>query len=155
MFCQGCILYQHNYFTFYAKKRFLSAVEITCISVASSKFLALNSLIPNLGTIIFCASDWTAASAKKPEHSSEHIGGSYTLRGYMLLNKHIFVFFTIWSQDLKKLKLSFSSNKEVYASKEVKENALASEGKSCRPGTKTKPQKINMPAMTSQCKTSG
>ena len=68
---------------------------------------------------------------------------------------NIYLFFTIWSQYLKKLKLSFSSSKEVYASKEVKENALASEGKSCRPRTKIKPQKINMPAMTSQCKTSG
>ena len=85
MFCQGCILLQHNYFTFYATKRFLSAVEIRCISVASSKFLALNSLIPYLGKITFRASDWTAASAKKPELGSEHIGGSYTLRGYMLL----------------------------------------------------------------------
>jgi len=34
-------------------------------SVASSKFLALNSLIPYLGKIIFRAFDWTAASAKK------------------------------------------------------------------------------------------
>ena len=34
-------------------------------SVASSKFLALNSLMPYLGKIIFRASDWTAASAKK------------------------------------------------------------------------------------------
>ena len=55
---------------FYATKRFLSAVEITCISVASSKFLALNSLIPYLGKIIFRASDWTAAPAKKPELGS-------------------------------------------------------------------------------------
>ena len=51
-------------------------------------------------------------------------------------NKQMHYFFTIWSQDLKKLKILFSGNKEVYASKEVKENALASEGKSCPPGTK-------------------
>ena len=31
------------------------------------KVLALNSLIPYLGKIIFRASDWTAAPAKKPE----------------------------------------------------------------------------------------
>ena len=37
----------------------------TCMRVASSKFLASNSLIPYLGKIIFHASDWTAASAKK------------------------------------------------------------------------------------------
>jgi len=42
--------------------------------------------------------------------------------------------------------------KELHASKEVKENALESEGKSCRPGTK--PQKINTRAMTSHCETS-
>ena len=58
------------------------------LSVASSKFLALNSLIPYLGKITFRASDWTAAPAKKPELGSEHIGGSYMLRGYMLLLKY-------------------------------------------------------------------
>ena len=49
---------------------------------------------------------------------------------------NMYIFFMIWSQDLKKLELILSGNKQVYASKEVKENALASEGKSCRPGTK-------------------
>ena len=47
----------------------------TCISVASSKVLALNSLIPYLGKIIFRTSDWTAASAKKPKHGSKQIRG--------------------------------------------------------------------------------
>ena len=42
--------------------------------------------------------------------------------------------------------------KELHPSKEVKENALESEGKSCQPGTK--PQKINTSAMTSHCETS-
>ena len=37
----------------------------------------------------------------------------------------------------RKLEPLFSRNKKLYASKEVKENALASEGKSCRPETKT------------------
>ena len=37
----------------------------------------------------------------------------------------------------RKLETSFSRNKKLYASKEVKENALASEGKSCRPETIT------------------
>ena len=63
MFC-------HNYFIFYATKWFLSAIEIKCIRVASSKVLALISLIPYLGKIILRASDWTAALAKKPEHGS-------------------------------------------------------------------------------------
>ena len=63
MFC-------HNYFIFYATKRFLSAIEIKCIRVASSKDIALISLIPYLDKIIFCVSDWTAAPAKKPEHGS-------------------------------------------------------------------------------------
>ena len=37
----------------------------------------------------------------------------------------------------RKLEPLFSRNKKLYASKEVKENALASEGKSCRPETIT------------------
>ena len=41
--------------------------------------------MPYLGKIIFHDSAWTAASAKEPEHGSKLIGGSYTLRGYMLL----------------------------------------------------------------------
>ena len=65
MFC-------HNYFIFFATKRFLSAVEFKCIRVASSKVLALISLIPYLGKITLRASDWTAAPAKTPEHGSEH-----------------------------------------------------------------------------------
>ena len=40
---------------------------------------------------------------------------------------------TFW----RKLEPLFNRNKKLYASKEVKENALASEGKSCRPETKT------------------
>ena len=44
-------------------------------SVASSKFLALNSLMPYLGKVIFRPSDWTAASAKKtPAWFSTHKG---------------------------------------------------------------------------------
>ena len=57
------------------------------MSVASSKILALDSLIPYLGKIIFRASDWTAASAKKPQHGSKQLRGSKTFRGYMLLVK--------------------------------------------------------------------
>ena len=34
------------------------------------KVFGLESLIPYLGKIIFRASDWTAAQAKKPEHGS-------------------------------------------------------------------------------------
>ena len=37
----------------------------------------------------------------------------------------------------RKLEPLFSRNKKLYASKEVKENAFASEGKSCRPETIT------------------
>ena len=37
----------------------------------------------------------------------------------------------------RKLQPLFDLNKMLYASKEVKENALSSEGKSCRPETKT------------------
>ena len=40
---------------------------------SSSKFLALNSLIPYLGKNIFRASDWTATSAKNPQHDSKEI----------------------------------------------------------------------------------
>ena len=65
MFSQGCILQQHNYFVFYVTKRFLSIVDMHVVSVASSTFLALNFLIPYLGKIIFRASDWKTASAKK------------------------------------------------------------------------------------------
>ena len=75
MFC-------HNYFIFYATKRFLSAVEFKCIRVASSKVLALISLIPYLGKITLRASDWTA---KTPQHGSKQIRGIQTLQGYMLL----------------------------------------------------------------------
>ena len=57
----------------------------TCISVSSSNFLTLNSLIPYLGKIIFLASDWTAVAANKLQHGSKQIRGSYTVRGYMLL----------------------------------------------------------------------
>ena len=42
---------------------------------------------------------------------------------------------------------------KLYASKEVKENVLASEGKSCQP--ETIPTVINMCVMTSQCETCG
>ena len=38
---------------------------------------------------------------------------------------------------LEKLKPLFRCNKKPYVSKEVKENALSSKGKSCRPETKT------------------
>ena len=51
----------------------------TCISVASSKVLALKSLIPYLGKIIYRASNWTAAWAKKPQHGSKQIRGSMVL----------------------------------------------------------------------------
>ena len=47
------------------------------MSVASSNFLALNSpLIPYLGKIIFHASDWEAASAKKTDVSGLYAPGS-------------------------------------------------------------------------------
>ena len=54
---------------------------------------------------------------------------------------------------LKNLTALVSHKKELYASKEVKENALESEGKSWRPEIQ-KPQKINKRVMTSQCETS-
>ena len=51
----------------------------------------------------------------------------------------------------------FSRNEELYISKELNKNVLASEGKSHRPETMTTilPQKINMLAMTSQFWMSG
>ena len=62
-------------------------------------------------------------------HGTNQIAGFGGLRPLASLeeNKHVH-FFMIWSQDLKKLELILSGNKQVYASKEVKENALASEG---------------------------
>ena len=45
------------------------------ISVASSKVLVLNSLIPYLGKLIFRTSDRMATSAKKLEHGSKQIRG--------------------------------------------------------------------------------
>ena len=87
-------------------------------------------------------------------HGTNQIAGFGGFRPLASLEEnehvHIFFFFTIWSQDLKKLKLSFTSNKEVYASKEVKENALASEGKSCRPGTKIKSIRLPWPLSLKQ-----
>ena len=56
---------------------------------------------------------------------------------------------TLWKK-IKDLKALFSHKKELYSLKEVKENALASEGKSCRPEIK-KPQVIKKFVMTSQC----
>ena len=56
---------------------------------------------------------------------------------------------TLWTK-MKDLKALLSHKKELYASKEVKENALTSEGKSCRPEIQ-KPQEINKRVMTSQC----
>ena len=56
---------------------------------------------------------------------------------------------TLWTR-IKNLKALLSHKKELYASKEVKENAFASEGKSCRPEIQ-KPQEINKRVMTSQC----
>ena len=44
----------------------------------------------------------------------------------------------------RKLEPLFSRNKKLYASKEVKENALASEGKSCRPENNNYSQSICM-----------
>ena len=37
----------------------------------------------------------------------------------------------------RKIRPVFNRHKKLYASKEVKENALTSDGKSCRPETKT------------------
>ena len=42
---------------------------------------------------------------------------------------------TLWKK-IKDLKALLSHKKELYSLKEVKENALASEGKSCRPEIK-------------------
>ena len=47
---------------------------------------------------------------------------------------HIQIQKALW----RKLEPLFSSNKKLYTSKEVKENALESEGKSCRPETITR-----------------
>ena len=52
----------------------------------------------------------------------------------------------------RKLEPLFSRNNKLYPSIEVKENALASEGKSCRPETITT---VNRCVMTSQCETCG
>ena len=52
-------------------------------------------------------------------------------------------------EKLNNLKSSFSRNEEFNISKEVKENALASEGKSYADQTQ-EPQKINMRVTTSQ-----
>ena len=55
----------------------------------------------------------------------------------------------------RKLELLFSRNKMLHASKtEVTENALALEGKSFRPDTKTTVNRY-MCATTTQCETSG
>ena len=56
---------------------------------------------------------------------------------------------TLWKK-IKDLKALFNHKKELYALKEVKENALASEGKPCRPELQ-KPQEIKKFVMTSQC----
>ena len=45
----------------------------------------------------------------------------------------------------RKVRPLFSGNKKLYDSKEVKENALASEGKSCRPQTKATVNQYGMP----------
>ena len=56
---------------------------------------------------------------------------------------------TLWKK-IKDLKALLSHKKELYSLKEVKENALASEDKSCRPEIK-KPQEIKKFVTTSQC----
>ena len=56
---------------------------------------------------------------------------------------------TLWTK-IKDLKALLSHKKELYASKEVKENAFTSEGKSCQPEIQ-KPQEIKKRVMTSQC----
>ena len=59
----------------------------------------------------------------------------------------------LWTK-IKNLTALFSHKRELYASKEIKENAVASEGKSWRPEIQ-KPQKINKRVMTSQWETGG
>ena len=53
----------------------------------------------------------------------------------------------LWTK-IKNLTTLFSHKRELYTSKEVKENAVESEGKSWRPEIQ-KPQKINKRVMTS------
>ena len=52
----------------------------------------------------------------------------------------------------RKLEPLFNRNKKLHASKEFKENVLASEGKSCRPETITT---VNRCVMSSQCEKCG
>ena len=49
----------------------------------------------------------------------------------------IMSFYHIRSREQAKLEQLFSRNKKLYALKEVKENALVLEGRSCRPETET------------------
>ena len=64
--CFRRVVFYHSIITlsFMPRNNFCSCRH-TCISVASSKVLALNSLILYLGKIIFRTSDLTASSAKK------------------------------------------------------------------------------------------
>ena len=45
------------------------------------KAQSFNALIPYLGKTILRTSDWTAASAKKPEHGSKQIKGNLDASG--------------------------------------------------------------------------
>ena len=69
---------------------------------------------------------------------------------------HVAGKFVTWASFTSSLKLQIhpqqvpETKEELYASKEVKENALASEGKSCQPKTQ-QPQEINKRVLTSQC----
>ena len=65
-------IFLENYYQKYIK-RLWNIYKYT--NSLSGVLLALNSLIPYLGKIIFRASDWTTALAKNPQHGSKQIRG--------------------------------------------------------------------------------
>ena len=73
--------------------------------------------------------------------------------------KNNYIVFQIQKLLWRKLEPLLGRNKKLFSLKEVKEYAHASEGKSCRPDTKTKADRyvchLLESAMTSQCETGG
>ena len=81
-----------NYYQKYIK-RLWNIYKYT--NFLSGVLLALNSLIPYLGKIIFRPYDWTTASAKKPQHDAKQIRGIQTLRGYIYCFGVILIHFKV------------------------------------------------------------
>ena len=73
------------------------------------------------------------------KHSAKKTNELGPASGYNIAEKHKenCLVIQIEKAPWRKVRALFSRNKKLYASKEVKENALASEDKSCRPETKT------------------